>query len=259
VTIGILSQILEHKRFEVEQRKSKRAQELLRGLAESAMPTRGFATALARKSPAIIAEIKKASPSKGVIRANFDPAAIAASYYEGGATCLSVLTDEHFFQGDDDCLIQARNAMPLPILRKDFVVDQYQIFEARVIGADCVLLIAAALDPRTMRELYETAISIELDVLIEVHDASELTSAIALEPKLIGINNRDLESFATNLDTTLELLDRVPKTIQVVTESGIRTPADVTRLRRAGVNAFLVGEAFMRAEEPGKQIRTLFS
>ena len=149
--------------------------------------------------------------------------------------------------------------MPLPILRKDFVVDQYQIFEARVIGADCVLLIAAALDPRTMRELYETAISIELDVLIEVHDASELTSAIALEPKLIGINNRDLESFATNLDTTLELLDRVPKTIQVVTESGIRTPADVTRLRRAGVNAFLVGEAFMRAEEPGKQIQTLFS
>ena len=259
MTIGILSQILEHKRFEVEQRKLKRGQKLLRGLAESAVPTRGFATALARKSPAIIAEIKKASPSKGVIRANFDPAAIAASYYEGGATCLSVLTDEHFFQGDDDCLIQARNAMPLPILRKDFVVDQYQIFEARVIGADCVLLIAAALDPRTMRELYETAMSIELDVLIEVHDASELTSAIALEPKLIGINNRDLESFATNLDTTLELLDRVPKTIQVVTESGIRTPADVTRLRRAGVNAFLVGEAFMRAEEPGKQIQTLFS
>ncbi|MFP6796928.1 MAG: indole-3-glycerol phosphate synthase TrpC [Pseudomonadales bacterium] len=259
MTASILSRILEYKRLEVEQRKARRTQEMLREFAESAAPTRGFAQALANESPAVVAEIKKASPSKGVIRENFDPAGIATSYYEGGATCLSVLTDQHFFQGDDEYLIQARDTVPLPILRKDFVVDQYQIFEARVIGADCVLLIAAALDPRTMSELYEAAISIGLDVLIEIHNAAELDTAIALEPSLIGINNRDLESFETNLDTTLELLDRIPKTIQVVTESGIQTRSDVERLRRAGVDAFLVGEAFMRAEDPGKQIKTLFS
>lgn len=259
MTANILSKILEHKRLEVEQRKAYRTQNLLRELAESCEPTRGFVKALAEQSPAIIAEIKKASPSKGVIRENFDPAAIATSYYEGGATCLSVLTDQHFFQGDDGDLIQARDNMPLPVLRKDFVVDEYQIFEARVIGADCVLLIAAALDSRTMHALYEIAVSIELDVLIEVHNASELNAAIALEPSLIGINNRDLESFDTNLDTTLELLDRIPEPVKVVTESGIRTPDDVKRLRRAGVDAFLVGEAFLRAEDPGKQIKTLFS
>ena len=170
-----------------------------------------------------------------------------------------MLTDRHFFQGDDDDLIQARNIMPLPILRKDFVVDEYQVFEARAIGADCILLIAAALDFETMHALYDIAMSIELDVLIEVHDASELRAAVALKPSLIGINNRDLESFNTDIDTTLNLLDRIPATVKVVTESGIRLPDDVKRLRNAGVDAFLVGEAFMRAEDPGEQIKTLFS
>ena len=259
MTANILTKILEHKRLEVAQRKAHRSQSLLRELAETVAPTRGFAKAVSEQSPAVIAEIKKASPSKGVIRENFDPVAIAVSYYEGGATCLSVLTDRHFFQGDDDDLTDARNNMPLPVLRKDFVVDEYQVFEARAIGADCILLIAAALDAESMRALYEIATSIELDVLIEVHDASELHAAVALEPSLIGINNRDLESFNTNIDTTLELLDRIPETVKVVTESGIRTPDDVKRLRRAGVDAFLVGEAFMRAEDPGKQIKALFS
>ena len=259
MTANILTKILEHKHLEVEECKSRRSQNLLQELAETVAPTRGFAKAVSEQSPAVIAEIKKASPSKGVIRENFDPAAIATSYYEGGATCLSVLTDRHFFQGDDDDLIQARNIMPLPILRKDFVVDEYQVFEARAIGADCILLIAAALDFETMHALYDIAMSIELDVLIEVHDASELRAAVALKPSLIGINNRDLESFNTDIDTTLNLLDRIPATVKVVTESGIRLPDDVKRLRNAGVDAFLVGEAFMRAEDPGEQIKTLFS
>ena len=259
MTANILTKILEHKHLEVEECKSRRSQNLLQELAETVAPTRGFAKAVSEQSPAVIAEIKKASPSKGVIRENFDPAAIATSYYEGGATCLSVLTDRHFFQGDDDDLIQARNIMPLPILRKDFVVDEYQVFEARAIGADCILLIAAALDFETMHALYDIAMSIELDVLIEVHDASELRAAVALKPSLIGINNRDLESFNTDIDTTLNLLDRIPATVKVVTESGTRVPDDVKRLRNAGVDAFLVGEAFMRAEDPGEQIKTLFS
>ena len=259
MTANILTKILEHKHLEVEECKSRRSQNLLRELAETVAPTRGFAKAVSEQSPAVIAELKTASPSKGVIRENFDPAAIATSYYEGGATCLSVLTDRHFFQGDDDDLIQARNNMPLPILRKDFVVDEYQVFEARAIGADCILLIAAALDFETMHALYDIAMSIELDVLIEVHDASELRAAVALKPSLIGINNRDLESFNTDIDTTLNLLDRIPATVKVVTESGIRVPDDVKRLRNAGVDAFLVGEAFMRAEDPGEQIKTLFS
>ena len=259
MTANILTKILEHKHLEVEECKSRRSQNLLRELAETVAPTRGFAKAVSEQSPGVIAAIKKAAPSKGVIRENFDPAAIATSYYEGGATCLSVLTDRHFFQGDDDDLIQARNNMPLPILRKDFVVDEYQVFEARAIGADCILLIAAALDFKTMHALYDIAMSIELDVLIEVHDASELRAAVALKPSLIGINNRDLESFNTDIDTTLNLLDRIPATVKVVTESGIRVPDDVKRLRNAGVDAFLVGEAFMRAEDPGEQIKTLFS
>lgn len=223
---------------------------------------RGFAQALKRKlasgDSAVIAEIKKASPSKGVIRDNFDPVAIAQSYAAGGAACLSVLTDADFFQGSEAHLIEARRACELPVIRKDFMVDPYQITEARAMGADCILLIVAALDDAQLTELHAHARSLNLDVLVEVHDADELDRALALDIDLVGINNRDLRTFDVTLDTTLSLLPRIPDSVQVVTESGIKERADVETMRDHKVNSFLVGEAFMRTENPGKTLAELF-
>ncbi len=206
----------------------------------------------------MIAEIKKASPSKGVLREDFQPAEIALSYQQGGAACLSVLTDMDFFQGSDDCLQQARAACTLPVIRKDFIIDPYQVYEARAIEADAILLIAACLDDAQLRSLNDLAHELGMDVLIEVHDEAELQRALAVENRLIGINNRDLRSFEVTLDTTLGLLDRIPAERIVVTESGILDPKDVKRMRSRQVNAFLVGEAFMRAEDPGARLRELF-
>ncbi|MFZ1907633.1 MAG: indole-3-glycerol phosphate synthase TrpC, partial [Burkholderiales bacterium] len=208
--------------------------------------------------PAVIAEIKRASPSKGLLRENFDPAAIASSYEAGGATCLSVLTDRQFFQGAPEHLRAARAACALPALRKDFVLVPYQVYEARAHGADCILLIAAALEPEAMRALEGIAHELGMAVLVEIHDASELDAALQLRTPLLGINNRNLRTFETRLGTTLDLLPCVPSERIVVAESGILVPADAERLWRAGVGAFLVGEAFMRAREPGSALRELF-
>ncbi len=223
---------------------------------------RGFAAALRSRidegGSAVIAEIKKASPSKGVIRPDFDPAAIASSYESGGAACLSVLTDVRFFQGDAEHLRAARGACSLPVLRKDFVIDPYQVYEARAWGADCILLIVAALDDGQMAELEACAAEVGLDVLVEVHDGGELERALRLATPLVGINNRNLRTFEVSLDTTLGLLAEIPSDRLVVTESGILGPADVARMRDAGVGAFLVGEAFMRAPDPGAELARLF-
>lgn len=256
---GILVEILDHKRAEVAARRRKRSLKEVRRAAESAPPVGGFAQALSDHRPAVIAEIKRASPSEGVIRSNFDPVAIAESYRRAGAACLSVLTDERFFMGNDAHLGQARGAAGLPTLRKDFTIDPYQLYEARALGADCVLLIASALDAMHMAELNELAGELAMDVLVEIHDRTELESALALQPKLVGINNRDLDTFETRLDTTLELLADIPDEVTVVTESGIHTPDDVRRLRAAGVEAFLVGTAFMREADPGSALRRLFA
>ena len=208
--------------------------------------------------PAVIAEIKKASPSKGVIREDFEPVQIAKSYREGGATCLSVLTDRDFFQGCEAYLSEARAACDLPVLRKDFTIDPYQVVEARAIGADAVLLIVAALADEQMRELTQTANEVGVDVLVEVHNRDELERALELPTPLVGINNRDLHTFDTRLETTLNLLPLIPADRLVITESGIHTAADVAQMRAANVQSFLVGEAFMRAEEPGEKLRELF-
>jgi indole-3-glycerol phosphate synthase len=263
----ILRRIIARKHEEVAARAAAVPVDRLRARADVASPTRGFARAIAdtaaRGEPAVIAEAKRASPSKGVIRAAFDPAAIAASYQAGGATCLSVLTDVDFFQGEDAHLVAARGACGLPVLRKDFVVDPYQVVEARALGADCVLLIVAALDDATLAALCAEAMALGMDVLVEVHDHGELSRALALkgahgrEP-LLGINNRDLRTFEVSLDTTLGMLGRIPAGRTVVTESGIASRADVARMRSAGVPAFLVGEAFMRAPDPGSALRALF-
>ncbi len=235
--------------------------ELVARTADSA-PPRGFAAAIASTiaagRPAVIAEIKKASPSKGVIRPDFDPAAIARSYAAGGATCLSVLTDADFFQGDDAYLQQAHAACTLPVLRKDFVIDAYQIHEARVLGADCILLIVAALDDARLAEFTALAIDLGMDVLVEVHDIDELERALQVPAPLLGINNRNLRTFEVTLDTTLALQSAVPRDRTLVTESGIATRADVERLRAAGVDAFLVGETFMRDADPGAALQRLF-
>ncbi len=262
-TPDILRRILGRKREEVAENAWLRPVAVLHKQAVAMPPARGFVSAIrariATGKPAVIAEIKKASPSKGMLRANFDPAGIAKSYERHGATCLSVLTDRDFFQGDDTHLQQARNACALPVLRKDFTIDPYQIYEARALGADCILLIVAALDDARLRELSVLAQELGMDVLIEVHDAAELDRALALGTPLIGINNRDLRTFEVRLETTLDLLARIPKDRIVVTESGIHAPEDVVRMRQSGVNAFLVGEAFMKADEPGEKLAELFS
>jgi len=258
----ILQRILARKHEEIAARSAQLPRALLETRIAQAPPLRGFADAIATKIgaglPAVIAEVKKASPSKGVIRPDFDPAAIARSYEAGGAACLSVLTDVDFFQGDDAYLQQARAACSLPVLRKDFVIDPYQVLEARTLGADCILLIVAALDDRRMAELAMLAADLGMDVLVEVHDIDELERALQVPARLLGINNRNLRTFEVSLDTTLALREAVPRDRILVTESGITAPADVQRMRAAGVDAFLVGETFMRDPDPGAALQRLF-
>jgi indole-3-glycerol phosphate synthase len=258
----ILETILRRKRAEVAAREAAMSLSEVRARAADMPQARGFARALdsriAANLPAVIAEIKKASPSKGLLRADFRPADIACSYEQSGAACLSVLTDVDFFQGSDAHLTEARAAVSLPVLRKDFVVDAWQIYEARALGADCVLLIVAALSAGSLRDFAGLAGHLGMDTLIEVHDERELDRALALPTGIIGINNRNLRSFETTLDTTLMLRARVPAGRLLVTESGILARADVSRLRAAGVHAFLVGEAFMRAADPGAKLAELF-
>lgn len=258
----ILQKILARKVEEIAGRARRMPLAVLKNNLAQAPAPRGFLKAirsrLATGRPAVIAEIKKASPSKGLLRADFRPAEIAQSYERHGATCLSVLTDEDFFQGSDAYLQQARAACGLPVLRKDFSIDAYQVYEARIIGADAILLIVAALDDTQLRELAELAAELGMDVLVEVHDAAELERALALPVPLIGVNNRDLRTFHTSLETTLDLLGKIPDDRVVVTESGIHAPADVARMRARGVNVFLVGEAFMKADDPGMKLQELF-
>jgi indole-3-glycerol phosphate synthase len=259
----ILEKILARKAEEVAERRAIVGLEEVEQQARAADTPRGFARALQeqakRKQPAVIAEIKKASPSKGVLRELFVPADIARSYQAGGATCLSVLTDEDFFQGADLYLQEARNACTLPVIRKDFMIDPYQIVESRALGADCVLLIVAALSDAQMAELAATAKAFDLDVLVEVHDGDELERALnTLDTPLVGINNRNLHTFELDLETTLDLLPRIPRDRLVVTESGILNRADVELMEISEVYAFLVGEAFMRAENPGVELERLF-
>ncbi|MCQ4257495.1 indole-3-glycerol phosphate synthase TrpC [Stutzerimonas stutzeri] len=258
----VLEKIITRKREEVSERRGRIGLAELETMAASADPVRGFAQKIQEqvrsKKPAVIAEVKKASPSKGVLREVFLPADIARSYEAGGATCLSVLTDIDFFQGADEYLQQARAACKLPVIRKDFMVDPYQVIEARALGADCILLIVAALEDGQMAELAEVAKAQGLDVLVEVHDGAELERAMRLETPLIGINNRNLHTFELSLETTLDLLPRIPRDRLVVTESGILHRADVELMEINEVHAFLVGEAFMRAEQPGVELQRLF-
>ena len=258
----VLKKILARKAEEVRARsEALPLRELSARVADAPAP-RGFAAALQAKldagSPAVIAEVKKASPSQGVIRPDFQPARIARSYEAGGAACLSVLTDIDFFQGHDEYLQAARAACALPVLRKDFVVDAGQVYEARLLGADCILLIAAALGDAALAELNHLALELGMDVLLEVHDLDELERALQVPAPLLGINNRNLRTFEVSLDTTLSLREAVPADRILVTESGIHTRDDVARMRAAGVGAFLVGESFMRAPEPGEALRSLF-
>jgi indole-3-glycerol phosphate synthase len=259
----ILQRILKVKADEIAAARRVKPLSAVTSDARAAAPARDFVAALRSKiadgAPAVIAEIKKASPSKGLLRARFDPATIAASYERCGAACLSVLTDTQFFQGRLEDLRTARAACRLPVLRKDFTLDPYQVFEARAAGADCILLIVAALEPNAMGELEEVAREAGLAVLVEVHDAAELELALRLKTPLIGINNRNLRTFETHLETTLDLLERIPSERLVVTESGILEPEHVQRMRERRVGAFLVGEAFMRAEDPGAELERLFA
>jgi indole-3-glycerol phosphate synthase len=259
----ILQKILARKAEEIAERAARTSLDELAARCADAPVTRGFADAIeariARGDAAVIAEVKKASPSRGVIRADFDPAPIARSYEAGGAACLSVLTDVDFFQGVDAYLQQARAACALPVLRKDFTIDPYQVYEARALGADCILLIVAALDDAALLELSLLAADLDLDVLVEVHDGEELERALDVPSRLIGINNRNLRNFDVSLGTTLALRNRVPADRILVTESGIATRADVAKMRDAGVHAFLVGETFMRAADPGAALRELFA
>jgi indole-3-glycerol phosphate synthase len=258
----ILAKIIQTKKVEVATARQMRSESDLLREARSRKDVRGFIRAIEEKieqgKPAVVAELKKASPSRGVIRENFNPADIAASYAAHGAACLSVLTDVQYFQGAYDYLRQARAACSLPVLRKDFMIDPYQIVHARALGADCILLIVAALSPAQLREFESLATELGMDVLVEVHDQAELDIALTLETPLVGINNRNLRTFDTSLDTTLALLAGVPAGKRVVTESGILTRDDVARMREHSVNAFLVGESFMRAPEPGVALRELF-
>jgi indole-3-glycerol phosphate synthase len=258
----ILDRIVAVKREEIAAARAARSEASLREQAQARHDVRGFERAMRARlgagAAAVIAEVKKASPSKGVLRENFVPAEIAASYERGGAACLSVLTDERFFQGSAAFLQQARAACALPVLRKDFIVDAYQVVEARAMGADCILLIVACLSDAQLADLEAQAMALGMDVLVEVHDGAELDRALRLRTPLLGINNRNLRTFEVSLDTTLELLPRVPGERLLVTESGILSAGDVRRMRTAGVHAFLVGEAFMRAADPGVALADLF-
>jgi len=259
----VLQKILARKAEEVAERRARVSFAEVEQLARAADAPRGFANALLerakRREPAVIAEVKKASPSKGILRENFDPADIARSYEEGGAACLSVLTDIDFFLGSDAYLKEARAACKLPVIRKDFMIDPYQVVEARAIGADCILLIVSALDDVRMAELASVAKDVGLDVLVEVHDALELERALKiLDTPLVGINNRNLHTFEVSLDTTLDLLPEIPRERMVITESGILNRADVELMEVSEVFGFLVGEAFMRADEPGTELKRLF-
>lgn len=258
----ILKKILDRKTAEVSERIAQRNLHDVQQAAAAQSAARGFVHAIEQKlqqqQPAVIAEIKKSSPSKGLLRENFQPADIARSYEQAGAACLSVLTDVDFFQGSDAYLQQARAACALPVLRKDFTIDPYQIFEARALGADCILLIVSALSDAQLQELSAAAAEAQLDVLVEVHDAAELERALALPDRLLGINNRNLRTFETSLDTTIDLLGQVSADRLLVTESGIHSVADVQLMRQHDVHSFLVGEAFMRAPDPGEQLQALF-
>jgi indole-3-glycerol phosphate synthase len=259
----ILDEIMAVKRQEVAAALKRKPLAVVRADAESRVLTRDFVGALRNKisagQAAVIAEVKKASPSKGVLRPDFIAADIAQSYAEHGAACLSVLTDQQFFQGSSDYLKQARASCDLPVLRKDFMVDTYQVYEARAMGADCILLIAACLDDAEMKSLESLATSLDMAVLVEVHDRAELDRALKLKTPLLGINNRNLKTFEVTLDTTLDMLKEVPADRLLITESGIGNAADVKRMRDAGVHAFLVGEAFMRADDPGLALAQLFA
>lgn len=258
----VLDRILARKQEEVDERRRDISIDQLMDRARAQDPVRGFVRSmdvqLASHRPAVIAEVKKASPSKGIIRQDFHPAEIARAYEAGGAACLSVLTDRDFFQGHEDYLVAAREACTLPVLRKDFIIDPYQIWEARALGADCILLIVAALEDEQLHALNQCAIDAGMDVLVEVHTAEELGRALPLQNRLVGINNRDLHTFDTRLETTWSLLAQIPADRIVVTESGIHTGEDVVAMRNHGVHAFLVGEAFMRAEDPGDALHRLF-
>lgn len=258
----ILNRILARKTEEIAASKQALSIDQIRQQLEKSSAPRGFLKSLREKQTgglaAVIAEIKKASPSKGVIREDFDPAQIAQSYARGGAACLSVLTDQDFFQGHNDFLVAARNACSLPVIRKDFIIDPYQVYEARALGADCVLLIVAALEDEALAELHALSSNLDMDTLVEVHDQSELERALCLDLDMVGINNRNLRTFETRLSTTLDLLDHIPEGCLVITESGIHSSEDVKLMRNHGVNGFLVGEAFMRADEPGDELQALF-
>ncbi|MVF13084.1 indole-3-glycerol phosphate synthase TrpC [Ketobacter sp. MCCC 1A13808] len=261
-TPTVLKKIIERKWQEIAERKALQSEAALLKLAEQAQPVRGFTRSMQARlqdgQSAVIAEAKKASPSKGVIRSDFDPAAIARSYQAGGAACLSVLTDRDFFLGHEDYLMQARAACDLPVIRKDFIVDSYQVVEARAINADCILLIAASLTDSQIKELTDTAIEMDMDVLIEVHNEEELERSLSFNQPLVGINNRNLHTFEVSLQTTFSLLEKIPQDRIVVTESGILSVDDVQIMREQGVNSFLVGEAFMRSPDPGQTLRQLF-
>ena len=258
----VLRKIVSRKFEEISERRNQRTEQALLNDARHAEPVRGFATAmgakLAEQQPAVIAEVKKASPSKGVIREDFDPVAIARSYEKAGAACMSVLTDRDFFQGHEDYLMAAREACALPVIRKDFIVDTYQVAEARAINADCILLIVACLEDGQMQELAHCGRDLGMDVLVEVHDERELERALRLETPLVGVNNRNLHTFETSLETTYRLLPEIPSDRIVITESGIHTKKDVKNMRDRGVQSFLVGEAFMRQVDPGKALKSLF-
>ncbi|MGV0036487.1 MAG: indole-3-glycerol phosphate synthase TrpC [Candidatus Azotimanducaceae bacterium WSBS_2022_MAG_OTU7] len=258
----ILETIVERKYEEVSRRRAQVPVLELKAQISLQHKPRSFVTAIKktirRKQPAIIAEVKKASPSKGVIREDFDPVAIAESYERSGATCLSVLTDSHFFQGSDQYLKMVKASSSLPVLRKDFIVEAYQVYEARAISADCILLIAAILDIEKLHEFYDLAASLGLDVLVEVHNKAELDKALTLSPAMIGVNNRNLKTFEVNLNTTLDLLAQIPKEVVVITESGIGKRADIDRMLSNDVYGFLVGEALMREPDPGKALELLF-
>lgn len=258
----ILLKILATKEQEIKQRSSQKNINDLMQEATSASPVRSFVGALknaiADEKPAVIAEIKKASPSKGVMREDFHPAEIAQSYEQGGASCLSVLTDREYFQGSEDYLLAAREACSLPVLRKDFTIDPYQVYEARAINADCILLIVSALEDNQMAELYSVTTELGMDALIEVHDEQELELALKLDAPLVGINNRNLRTFDTDLNTTIRMLDQLSDKHLIVTESGIHTVEDIQLMRDNKVNTFLVGEAFMRVDNPGNELKRLF-